>query len=88
MSNIEEKSVPLYVFESTQARADRRDKRNAIALVIVVIALLISNLAWLWAWTQYDYTSETYTYEQDGEGLNNLNTGTQGAINYGAEADH
>jgi hypothetical protein len=42
--------------------------------------MFASNALWLYAWCQYDYTSEKVTYSQDGEGLNNINTGTQGDV--------
>lgn len=68
-------SVPYVVYESAQARSERRDKRFIVALVIVIVLLFGSNALWLYAWMQYDYVCETTTYTQDGRGYNNINTG-------------
>lgn len=54
-------------------------------MLIAIILLFLSNLAWLYAWMQYDYVSEEISYMQDGEGLNNINTGSQGDVAYGAD---
>ena len=72
--------VPYIVYESAQARSERRDKRFILALIIVTIMLFVSNIAWLYAWMQYDYVYEEVSYDQDGEGINNINTGTQGDL--------
>lgn len=84
---MEDKSVPYIVYESAQARAERRDKRLILALIIITAMLFVSNIVWLWAWQQYDYVSEEITYTQDGQGLNNINTGTQGDLSYEPATD-
>lgn len=76
-----ENNIPYIVYESAQVRSERHIKRLVIALVIAIILIFASNAIWLYAWCQYDYTSEEITYTQDGEGMNNINTGTQGDVN-------
>ena len=77
---MENNQVPYIVYESAQVRSERHIKRLIIALVVLIILMFTSNALWLYAWCQYDYTSEEVTYSQDGEGLNNINTGTQGDV--------
>ena len=60
-------SVPYIVFESAEARADRRNKRLVIALVITIILLFLSNAIWVYEWMFYDYVStETIIEATDG----------------------
>lgn len=86
--------IPYIVYESAEARAERTAKRLIIALLVTILLLFASNAIWLYAWNQYDYVSETetetVTYKQDGEGYNNINTGTQGDVTNGADVqkDH
>lgn len=56
---MEEKNinVPYIVYEGEMARAERRQKRNFILMIILVAALILSNFGWLYAWMQYDYAS-------------------------------
>lgn len=75
-------TIPYIVYESSETRSERHIKRLIIALIITIILMFVSNALWLWAWCQYDYTSEQISYSQDGEGLNSINTGTQGDVTY------
>lgn len=79
--------IPYVVYESAEAKSERIIKKLITALVMAVILLFASNALWLYEWSQYDYTSEDTIYTQDGEGVNNINTGTQGDITNGAEND-
>ena len=81
------KDVPYIVFEGVVAHNARTVKRLVIALIIAIILIFASNAIWLYAWCQYDYESEEITYTQDGQGLNNINTGVQGGVEYGTETD-
>lgn len=72
--------VPYIVYESSLARAERHIKRLWIALIIAILAVFITNISWLY----YESQFETISYTQDGEGLNNINTGSQGDL-YGSE---
>lgn len=89
MGNIERetlaKDVPFIVFESEMARAERRDKRQWIIIIVLIFSFLASNIGWLIYESQFDTYS--YEYSQDGEGLNNINTGAQGDVLYGAETE-
>ena len=84
---MEKKDVPYIVFESVVVKNERIVKRLVIALIIAIILIFTSNAIWLYAWCQYDYESEEITYAQDGQGLNNINTGVQGGVEYGTETD-
>lgn len=79
-------SVPYIVYEGEMARAERRDKRQWVVIIFLIVSLLASNIGWL----VYESQFETYTYDytQDGEGLNNINTGEQGDVLYGPEAEN
>lgn len=82
-------NIPYVVYESAQSRMERNNKRLTIALVIAIILIFLSNALWLYSWIQYDYASEetstTETYQQDGNGYNNINTGSQGDVTNGTE---
>lgn len=79
-------SVPYVVHESEMARAERRDKRQWIVIIVLIASLLASNIGWLIYESQFDTYS--YEYSQDGEGLNNINTGEQGDVMYGPESEN
>lgn len=55
-------------------------KRWFIAWAITLIALIGTNMAWLYVFQSYDYVS------QNGEGVNNVNSGTQGDLNIEPES--
>lgn len=75
--------VPYIVHEGMLVRMERQIKRLWIALIIAIIALAATNLAWIY----YESQFETVSYSQDGEGLNNINTGTQGDL-YGTDGEN
>lgn len=77
-------SVPYIVYEGEMARAERRDKRQWIVIIVLIVALFASNIGWLLYMNQYDTYS--YDYTKDGEGVNNINSGTQGDVLYGPTA--
>lgn len=81
IENIKE-PVPYIAHEYMMVRMERQIKRLWIALVIAILSTLITNLAWIY----YESQFETVSYSQDGEGLNNINTGSQGDI-YGSESE-
>ena len=47
------KQIPYFVFEATEARDERRQKRLVIALIIAIISAFASNAMWLYVWIQY-----------------------------------
>lgn len=75
-----------YFYESAQARAERTIKRLIIALIMTIILLFLSNVIWLRYWGQYDF--EEISYAQDGTGLNSINFGRQGNLNYEPGIDY
>lgn len=75
-------SVPYIAYEGTQARNERTINRLFIIIIVSIILSFASNAAWLY----YESQFKTISYEQDGEGLNNINAGSQGDIDYGAES--
>ena len=79
--------IPYIVYESAEAKSERIIKRLLMLLAISILVTLITNILWLHAWSQYDYTSEDTIYTQDGEGMNNINTGTQGDVTNEPESD-
>ena len=74
-------AVPYIVYEGTMARNERTVKRLIIGIIIAVILLFGSNMAWLYVFSQYDMVS----YDQDGEGINNICTGSQGNVINGSK---
>lgn len=79
----EKTTVPYIVYEGEMARAERRDVRQWIIIIVLIVVLLASNIGWL----IYESQFETYTYTQDGEGLNNINSGKQGDVLYGPKTE-
>lgn len=77
----EKTSVPYIVYEGEMARAERRDVRQWVVIIVLIVALLASNIGHLIYESQFD----TYDYTQDGDGLNNVNVGEQGDVLYGPE---
>lgn len=76
-------SVPYVVHESEMTRAERRDKRQWIVIIVLIASLLASNIGWL----IYESQFETIYWEQDGDGLNNMNTGEQGDVTFEPERE-
>ena len=64
-----------------QEEANKRQQRVIYFLIATIIALFAGFLLFLY---QYDFVS----YTQDGSGYNNINTGEQGDVTNGAEADY
>lgn len=82
IKELQDRSVPYIVFESTVARFERTIKRLVIAIITAIIILFVSNMAWLYAWNLYDYESANIVV--DGESKGNANyIGASGVINNG-----
>ena len=73
--------VPYIVYEGDMARSEIYIKRLWITVLILIALLVLTNIAWI----VYESQFETISYVQDGEGLNNINTGSQGDV-YGTES--
>ena len=82
--NENELTVPYIVYEGEMARAERRNKRSFILILILIVALVLGNAAWIYYESQF--VDEITTVTQDNEnGYNNF-IGNDGDINNG-EAD-
>ena len=79
--------VSYAAFESMVTAYEKHVRRLMVTLLIVVVMLFLSNLAWLHFFSQFEYVEEEYSdvYTQDGYGNNNINTGEQGGVRYGAD---
>lgn len=75
-------SVSYYTFESERMRSEKREKRLWIALIIAIILIFASNVGWLIYESQFDQIE----YSQDGGGINSINYGEQGGLNYEPES--
>lgn len=73
---MERDNVPFIVHEGIVSRQERTIKRLIIALIIAISLMFVTNCIWIY----YEMQFETITYSQDGEGINNVNTGTQGDV--------
>ena len=69
-------SVPYVVYEGEMARNERTIKKLFIALIVTIICLVGTNVCWM----IYESQFETVTYGQDGDGINNVNYGSQGDL--------
>lgn len=76
--------VPFYVYEATVERQERHIKRLIIALIVSMFLFFGTNAAWLY----YESCFDKISYSQDGEGINNVNYGEQGALSNGAESEN
>ena len=87
--------IPYIVHEAEIARLERgkdeeikrhmKDKKNwRIAFFVALALFFATNTGWI----IYESQFVTISYEQDGEGINNINTGEQGDLVNGAEAEN
>lgn len=74
-------TIPYIVYESELSRANKREKRHWIAHIVLIVIMFILMMNFL------AYDTISYDYAQDGNGLNNINTGEQGGLAYGAEVE-
>lgn len=63
-------------------QANRTVKKWFIIAIISITALVVTNSCWLYVFQSYEYVS------QDGNGVNNINSGTQGDLLNGAESEN
>lgn len=86
-------TIPYIVYQAEMHRQARQHEKEIersekhtlkwmIAFFVALAMLFVTNVGWI----IYESQFETISYEQDGEGLNNVNVGEQGDINYGAES--
>lgn len=77
----EDNKVPYIVYESSEARHERNEKRLIIALVISIVMMFVSNGLWLWHESQYEYADETVELNADSGNANYI--GNNGDITNG-----
>jgi len=56
--------VDYLVYEQAQVRADRKDRRSFIIIIILIIALVGTNAGWVYYENQFTDISTTYEAEQ------------------------
>lgn len=77
-------TISMYEHEEEMFRMERHSKRLFIVVIVALLLFFGSNIGWL----VYEGMFDTISYSQDGEGINNINTGTQGDIVDGAETQN
>ncbi len=79
-----QKFIPYWAYEATQARNERTIKRLIIALIVAIALIFASNAIWIYAWMQYDHiaTESSVDLSTDGGGDANY-IGNDGDINNG-----
>lgn len=70
--------IEEYFATQVVEQAKRATKRWFIAWLITMIALVATNVYWITMMNSYEYVY------QDGDGMNNINTGSQGDVNNGS----
>ena len=79
-----DKVVDYLVYEQSQVRSDRTNRRLWILCIILIVSLLGTNAGWLYYENQFtDVSTTTIEAQQDGEGINFVNGGD---FNYGSES--
>lgn len=75
-------TVPYIVYEGEMARAERRQKRSFIIILILIVSLVLSNAAWIY----YEAQWETISVTQENDNGYNSYIGNDGDI-YNGEAN-
>lgn len=82
-----ENNIPYIVFESSQARMERVNKRLWIALLVLIVALIGTNAGWIYYESQFEYsTTTTVTQEATSDGNSDINLRGIGDNFYGGES--
>lgn len=78
-----DKVVDYLVYEQSQVRADRVNRRFFIIIIILIVALVGTNAGWIYYENQFTDVSTTIEAEQDGAGTNIISGGDY----YGTESE-
>ena len=78
-----DKVVDYLVYEQSQVRSDRVNRRSFIIIIILIVALVGTNAGWIYYENQFTDVSTTIQAEQDGEGTNIISGGDY----YGTESE-
>ncbi len=54
----EVQTIPYIVYENSETRHERKEKRLLIIIGVLIGLFFVSNMAWLYVFQSYDYTSE------------------------------
>lgn len=75
----------LREFKENNKRMDEHNKRLISAVKTLSVSFAVTVVAIVMIFFIYMYQYDFQSYTQDGGGYNNINTGTQGDVNNGAE---
>lgn len=73
----------LHDFKEHSKRMDEHNKRLIGSLKVLSISFAVAVVTIVAVFLLYLYQYDFQTYTQDGNGYNNINTGTQGDVNNG-----
>ena len=79
-------TLPLLVYENSENRHERKEKRLISIVLGLIVAIMATNAIWLWGWFSYDYIYEETVYTQDGAGTNIIGDENEVKLN-GSEID-
>lgn len=74
--------VEEYLATQVIQQAKNNARRWFIAFIVTLAALVGTNGAWIYVFQSYDYVT------QDGNGVNNINAGSQGDVSNGPESQN
>lgn len=83
----EKNPVPFIAWESDMVRAECKEDKNRIVLIILIICLFLSNMAWLYVFQSYDYTSTT-TYTTESKNGGNAVINKDGSVSINGESEY
>ena len=79
-----DKVVDYLVYEQSQVRSDRVNRRSFIIIIVLIVALVGTNAGWIYYENQFtDVSTTTIEAQQDGSGINFVNGGD---FSYGTES--
>ena len=82
-----DKVVDYLVYEQSQVRSDRTNRRLWILCIILIVSLLGTNAGWLYYENQFEDVVTTYTQQADVDtyGGGNAYVNNGGSLNYGTD---
>lgn len=86
--NIEVITIPYIVYENSENRHEKKEKRTLWCIIIpLILALFLSNMAWLYVFQSYDYVSETTEKIVDTTNGGNAVINGEGEVNINGESN-
>lgn len=82
-----DKVVDYFVYEHSQVRADRVNRRSFFIIIVLIVALVGTNAGWIYYENQFEDVVTTYTQEADVDtyGGGNAYVNNGGSLNYGTD---